>query len=144
MNYAFFNSYKLLDKLCSDLFQAPHGVTCYIEQMRAAPPRKSNLIPGWHADLQQLVRLRHARNYLAHEGSFDEPLCTQADVDFLEDFRQQILRRTDPLARLSAAKPAQNPLQRGAAPRGGIAAVLLLFLLFVLLAIGAIILAPLL
>ena len=58
-------------------------------------------ISNWKSDLSNLIRLRHIRNHLAHtEGAFDEKLCTSDDVNWMKDFRNRILKQTDPLALL--------------------------------------------
>ena len=51
--------------------------------------------------MEQLMHLRHIRNYLAHtSGAFQEELCTQKDIDLVIDFYNRILTQTDPMALL--------------------------------------------
>lgn len=99
-NYVFFEEFKRLDKLCSELYGGPHGVSSYIDRMKNTRAWEARCIGGWETDLHQLIHLRHMRNHLAHEGSFEETLSTQQDVEYLSVFYQRILRRNDPLALL--------------------------------------------
>lgn len=102
LNYTFFEEYKRLDKLCGDLYGEQHGISCYIEDMKASVSNNDyRNIPDWTSDLQQLVRLRHIRNHLAHtEGAFHEKNCTQEDISWILNFYERILSRTDSLAML--------------------------------------------
>lgn len=115
-NYAFFEEYKRLDKLCCDMYQCSNGVTQYIEDMNTTP---FCTVSNWRDDLEQLKRLRHIRNDLAHtQGAFSENLCSQQDIDWIHDFYNRILQQTDPLAmrhRLSSPrKPASAKSKPGA------------------------------
>ncbi len=98
-NYTFFEEYKRLEKLCSDMFGVSgSGVSAYIDHMKFLPDAQSNQIYGWNVDLKALIRLRHYRNQLAHGTPFDELLATQEDIDWLMDFYDRVLRQEDPLA----------------------------------------------
>jgi hypothetical protein len=101
LNLIFLEEYKQLDKLCSELYDGQPGVTSYINGMKNVNWNDSREISNWKSDLSNLIRLRHIRNHLAHtEGAFDEKLCTSDDVNWVKDFRNRILRQTDPLAML--------------------------------------------
>lgn len=101
LNLIFLEEYKQLDKLCSELYDGQPGVTSYINDMKSLDWNDTRNIPDWKSDLYELKRLRHIRNHLAHtEGAFDEKLCTNDDVNWVKDFRNRILRQTDPLATL--------------------------------------------
>lgn len=92
-----------MDKLCEDIYGEQHGISCYIEDMKASMSDNSDYrnIPSWTSDYQQLVRFRHIRNHLAHaEGAFHEKNCTQEDIAQIQDFYERILSRTDALALL--------------------------------------------
>lgn len=98
-NIIFFEEFKELDHLCGELYEAPYGVTHYIDDMKAVSENHYRLIPNWKADLKTLIRLRHIRNCLAHtEGAFYEDICTQNDIRWIQDFYQRILNQSDPLA----------------------------------------------
>lgn len=101
LNYIFFEEFKHLDKLCGEVYNSRHGVTSYIDDMKAVLRNGYQHIPNWKNDLEQLIRLRHIRNYLAHTtGAFQETLCTQKDIDLVIDFCNRILKQTDPMALL--------------------------------------------
>ena len=101
LNLIFLEEYKQLDKLCSELYDGQPGVTSYINEMKSLDWNDTRNIPDWKSDLYELKRLRHIRNHLAHtEGAFDEKLCTNDDVNWVKDFRNRILKQTDPLAML--------------------------------------------
>ena len=101
LNLIFLEEYKQLDKLCSELYDGQPGVTSYINEMKNVNWNDARDIPNWKSDLNELKRLRHIRNHLAHtEGAFDEKLCTNEDVNWIKDFRNRILKQTDPLALL--------------------------------------------
>jgi hypothetical protein len=101
LNFIFLEEYKQLDKLCSELYDGQPGVTSYINEMKNVNWNDARDIPNWKSDLNELKRLRHTRNHLAHtEGAFDENLCTNEDVNWVKNFRNRILKQTDPLAML--------------------------------------------
>ena len=63
--------------------------------------------------MEQLVRLRHIRNNLAHtEGAFHEEMCTQKDIDWVRDFHKRILNQSDPLAILYQYSKANQQMVR--------------------------------
>ena len=102
LNLIFLEEYKQLDKLCGELYDGQPGVTSYINDMKNVDWNDVHEISNWKADLNDLKRLRHIRNHLAHtEGAFNENLCTSEDVNWVKDFRNRILRQTDPLALLA-------------------------------------------
>lgn len=94
----FFEKFKDLEKICNEIYGKTGGVTEYISEMEQTSQYDSERIPGWNADLKELKRVRHIRNNMAHEGSFDSAECTEDDVDFLNSFRDRILKAEDPLA----------------------------------------------
>lgn len=101
LNYAFFEEFKRLDKLCGDLYKDQYGITHYIDDMKSVSGVDYQHIPDWKTDLDRLIRLRHIRNYLAHtEGAFNEEVCTQKDIEWLQSFYKRILNQLDPLAML--------------------------------------------
>lgn len=110
LNYAFFEEYKHLDKLCGELYQDQHGISRYIDDMKNVPVNISRCIPEWKEDLEQLIRLRHIRNHLAHtEGAFHDKVCTQRDIEWLQEFHRRIMSQTDSLALLyQSAKEKQQ------------------------------------
>lgn len=122
LNYTFFEEIKHLDKLCGELYQDQHGITCYIDDMKKVSEYNSRCVPGWKDDLEHLIRLRHIRNHLAHtEGAFNEENCTQKDIDWSQEFYRRILNQSDPLsmlyqnskkkAQINNAKPSHSQQQ---------------------------------
>lgn len=109
LNYVFFEEYKHLNKLCSELYKDQAGVTCYIEHMKRIPWSEYLSIPNWQTDLKELIRLRHIRNYLAHtEGAFEETICTQNDINWLQNFYNRILNQSDPIGMLYQISEAKK------------------------------------
>ena len=97
----FYNEYTRLDELCRTMYKSDKGVGTYIEMMSTVFPRYSAKIPLWHEDLRHLIQMRHIRNTIAHTvDGFDMDLCTEENVQWLEEFHRRILGGTDPLAQL--------------------------------------------
>ena len=87
MNHIFFDAFNRLDKLCGQCYGARHGVSEYIRDMENKTRDGSYFIPNWESDLARLKKYRHKRNRLAHDiGAFDEELCSQEDIDWIENF----------------------------------------------------------
>ena len=113
INYQFLEAYKLLDKICREMYQGEKGVTAYIDDMKCVPVYESRAIPGWHSDLQQLIALRHLRNRMTHEcGTLDQEMCTQSEIIWLNKFYSRILQRTDPIALLEKSRRRER-LEKG-------------------------------
>ena len=101
LNFKFFEKYKSIDKLCGEIYQSKQGVTDYIDQMKAVSWKDYQNIPNWKTDLDQLKRVRHIRNRLAHEeDAFDKTACTQNDIDWMQSFYERIMNQSDSMARL--------------------------------------------
>lgn len=103
----FFETYKRLDRLCSDVFGLRNGgVTRYIDELKAIGSEYSE-------DCKTLKRLRHIRNQMAHdEGTFDYQICDRDDIIWLNAFYNRIMKRTDPLAvHYRTGRKAQNTVR---------------------------------
>lgn len=112
LNYVFFEEYKSLDKLCKEIYGDDIGVTNYINDMKTASYIEYVGINNWKNDLDQLIRMRHIRNNLAHtEGTLGEQICTQMDIDWIKDFHRRIMKQTDPLAVLNLKNKSSNKMQ---------------------------------
>ena len=97
LNVQFIGSYKLLDSLLKDMYQSEKGISDYINDM-AEIKNGSAFVDDWDLNLEQLKRLRHIRNRLCHEvGSFEENLCNESDIRWLNNFRESLINQTDPL-----------------------------------------------
>ena len=121
----FIDSYKHLEKLCSDMLQSQYGVSAYIEEMVKAP-RGSFFVKGWNEDLKHLKHYRWIRNQIVHNpGCSEKNMCEYGDAQWIGNFYDRIMNQTDPLAMYRRAtvprpvpKPAQNyhPVQQWRVP----------------------------
>ena len=114
INIVFLEEYKRLDSLLKDFSEGDEaGVTKYINQMDITPMDKQLLVESWYYDYKTLKHLRWVRNKLAHdEGSLDEELCTEDDINWLKGFYQRILDKDDPFSIIeekSKPKKAEKP-----------------------------------
>ena len=103
----FFETYKRLDRLCSDVFGLRNGgVTRYIDELKAIGYEYSE-------DCKTLKRLRHIRNQMAHdEGAFDYQMCDREDIIWLNTFYNRMMKGADPLAvHYRAGRKAQNTVR---------------------------------
>lgn len=92
----FLEEFKYVDKVCREMYNAPNGVSAYIEQMDSAPMAVRYRIAGWDDDYRRLKHIRWLRNQIAHNTEYVE--CTQADLDWLKTFHNRLLTQQDPLA----------------------------------------------
>lgn len=95
----FFEEYKHLDRVCSDMYSTRNGVSQYIADMKRQSAYGERVIPEWNKIHKELLHLRHLRNQIAHEyGQYQ--ICVEEDIDKLKDFSNAILAQEDPLALL--------------------------------------------
>lgn len=96
----FFEEYKHLERLCSDMYSCRDGVGQYLEDMECQFSEGEKAIPHWAQDYRKLRGLRRTRNTLAHNVS-EYQVCTEQDVENVIDFADRIMRQQDPLAMLN-------------------------------------------
>lgn len=114
LNYRFFELFNKVDRLCVQVYQNEHGLADYIEDMRSISVYSVEDIPDWERDLFQLITLRNIRSSLINSpDAFQDTLCTQEQMQWLEEFHQRILDRQDPMALLEeygyhAGEDSQN------------------------------------
>ena len=109
INIAFLEEYKKLDALCKDMFGGMDGISEYIRQIEALPESEKMLCRDTKAVYDRLKNLRWIRNCLAHEiGTWDEEICTEADIEWLKNFYDRILAINDPLAFICKVKRARE------------------------------------
>lgn len=96
----FFEEYKHLERLCSDMYSCRDGVRQYLEDMECQFSEGEKAIPHWAQDYRKLRGLRRTRNTLAHNVS-EYQVCTEQDVENVIDFADRIMRQQDPLAMLN-------------------------------------------
>lgn len=100
-NYQFFEEFTQLDKTCVSVYQAEGGTLGYLAQMRSVSGSYADIVPRWTADLEQLHRYRTIYLALAQSAdAFEKCLCSREDVQWLQEFRNKIMDRKDPLALL--------------------------------------------
>lgn len=101
LNYDFLEAYKALDKLCGDMYHSKFGVTNYIDHMKEETWDGRRNVEYWDYFLERLIHYRHIRNKLTHDvGSFEAISCSQSDINWIHDFHESILKRTDPISEL--------------------------------------------
>lgn len=109
---SFIDSYKRLEKLCSEIYNDNHGVSSYIDEM-INTPIGARYVSGWDDDLKQLKHYRWVRNQIVHDpGCSEENMCEYGDAQWLDNFRSRIMSASDPLALYRKARspqPAQRP-----------------------------------
>ena len=103
----FFEEYKKLGKICSDIYGCNDGVTAYIEEMKEKTDEGQRLVRSWDYDYKTLFHVRKVRNLIAHETSTC-PFSDHEDLLFVKDFYSRILSVQDPLALLGKAIKEQN------------------------------------
>lgn len=95
----FFEKYKKLNSLCSDMFSCNNGVSKYIEEMEKIPYKKKCGISFWDSDYKDLKHLRWVRNQIAHDtGSSFESFSDENDFEKLCNFYNRILNLEDPIS----------------------------------------------
>ncbi len=105
VNIAFQEEYKKLDALCKDMFGGADGLSEYIRQIEALTGSERILCEDTETVYARLKKLRWLRNRLVHEvGTWDEPMCDEADIQWLKNFYGRILAINDPLAVIYKAK----------------------------------------
>lgn len=96
----FFEEYKHLERLCSDMYSCRDGVRQYLEDMECQFSEGEKAISHWAQDYRKLRGLRRIRNTLAHNVS-EYQVCTEQDVENVMDFADRSMRQRDPLAMLN-------------------------------------------
>ena len=113
LNAALVEHFGDLERLCNQSYNEHHGVTSYIEDMKANDYRGVRYVPGWTNTLSRLKDVRHKRNQLSHgEVSFSDSWATPEDINFVYYFRQNILNGTDPLSVLRKQSQAVDSNNR--------------------------------
>ena len=99
LDHEFFEEYKRLERLCSDLYACKNGVSCYLSDMEAQERIGKRADPAWEDTYEDLRRLRWLRNKLAHDAVWGQ-LCTYKDLERMDAFHDAILSGEDPLTKL--------------------------------------------
>lgn len=135
-------AYKSLDKICREMFHGDKGVTAYIDEMQGIH-NGAKYVSSWDATLRRLKELRHIRNNYAHEvGTTYTDICTQADIDWLNDFYNSILHTEDALAEYRKASIRKTdfckPIQEEHKADGNSVKVWVMALVMVIIIVGII------
>lgn len=95
----FFEAYKRLDRLCSDIYGCRNGVSQYIEDMDEASYLGQLAVSLWEQAYKTLKHLRWVRNQIAHDSG-QILICDESDIQDVNDFYDDIMSGRDPLAQL--------------------------------------------
>ena len=106
----FFEEYKRLDRLCSDMYSCQNGVSEYITQMENRSDQGTYRVSSWNADYKSLKHIRWIRNQIAHDSATCQ-ISEPEDLEFVQDFYERIFAGRDPLTLLRKAVEAE-PAQR--------------------------------
>ncbi len=107
----FFEAYKRLDKLCSEMYSCQNGVSEYIAQMERLTYNGQYRVSSWDTDYKTLKHVRWVRNQIAHDsGSYQ--ISEPDDLDFVQDFRSRIFSGDDPLTLLRKAIESEGNLRK--------------------------------
>lgn len=100
----FIDSYKSLEKLCSEIYGNNHGVSTYIDNMIAVHDGPY-YVSGWEEDLKQLKHYRWVRNQIVHEPNrSEENMCELSDTRWIHNFHSRIMAERDPLTLYKKAR----------------------------------------
>ena len=130
----YFDEYKRLNRVCSDMFGDSNGVSRYISRMEELFETGRKTVPIWESDYRTLNRLRYVRNKIAHDD--DSSSCTESDFNSLEEFYDRLLKGRDALScytRLQAHGPTEKQSPQGKSNKsssGFLAAILLVSVAF--------------
>ena len=106
----FFEAYKRLDKLCSEMYSCQNGVSEYIAQMEHLTYKGQYRVSSWNNDYKQLKHVRWVRNQIAHDsGSYQ--ISEVGDLNFVQEFYSRIFSGGDPLTLLRKAVESENRIQ---------------------------------
>ena len=120
----FFEAYKRLDRLCSDMYGCQNGVSQYIQFMKEQTYWGQLMVPSWELSYKTMKHLREVRNRIAHDpGQFQ--ICAERDISDVNRFYADIMSGQDPLTRLRKCREAyrsaigkkpSHPAKSAAAP----------------------------
>ena len=107
----FFEEYKRLDRLCSDIYSCQNGVSQYIADMEGNDAYGKFRVPSWDDDFRMLKHIRWVRNRIAHALETG-PLSEESDLYFVQDFYERILSGQDPLTLLRKANELRRTTEK--------------------------------
>ncbi len=98
----FFEEYKRLDKLCSEMYSCQNGISEYIAQMESKSYQGQYSISSWDSDYKMLKHVRWVRNQIAHDSGIYQ-ISEPEDMTFVRDFYNRIFSGQDSLTLLRKA-----------------------------------------
>ena len=101
----FFETYKQLDRLCSDMYGCHNGVSQYLKDMENTPYSDRIAVFSWEDTYQLLKHLRWVRNQIAHNPS-QQQICNAQDIQSVHHIYDCILSQQDPLAEVQKYRSA--------------------------------------
>lgn len=107
----FFEEYKQLDKLCSEIYSCQNGVSEYIAQMENKSYQGQFRIPSWDSDYKMLKHVRWVRNQIAHDSGVYQ-ISEPEDLEFVQDYRNRIFSGQDSLTLLRKSLDAEAEQKR--------------------------------
>ena len=117
----FFEAYKRLDCLCSDIYGCSNGISRYIDDLEHISYRDRLAVPMVETSYKRLKHLRWVRNQIAHDpGQFQ--ICEESDISQINDFHNDIITGNDPLTKLRKYHEASASSERQTSPAASKAA----------------------
>lgn len=107
----FFEEYKRLDRLCSDMYSCQNGISEYIAQMENNSNQGRCRVSSWESDYKTLKHVRWVRNQIAHDSGSCQ-ISEPEDLTFVLDFYDRIFSGQDSLTLLRKAIEAEAERQR--------------------------------
>lgn len=104
----FFEEYKHLEKICSEIYSCREGIKQYITDMEENSSNGQFRVPGWNSDYQKLKYIRWVRNKIAHESSVCQ-FSSDEDLAYVKNLYDRIISGEDPLTLL---RKSEKPHQR--------------------------------
>lgn len=103
----FFEKYKQLDKLCSEIYRCNNGISEYITEMECKAYIGKYRVSSWDYDYKTLMRVRSVRNKIAHDYGLYQ-ISQPEDLAFVQDFYDRIFTCQDSLSQLRKLTEAKS------------------------------------
>lgn len=107
----FFEEYKRLDKLCSEMYSCQSGISAYICEMEDKAYQGQRRVCSWNSDYKMLKHVRWVRNQIAHDSGTYQ-ISEPGDLTFVRNFCRRIFSGKDPLTLLQASMRAAPKRRR--------------------------------
>ncbi|MBR1444158.1 MAG: hypothetical protein IJ583_11590 [Firmicutes bacterium] len=101
----FFEEYKWLNKICSEIFSCNNGVSEYISEMEKENSFFKYKLSTWDIDYKELKHLRRIRNKIAHDVTGVQ-FSKEEDIESVKKFYERIINGDDPLTQIRKAEEA--------------------------------------